>query len=89
MSKYFGRYLKLVGVKTGKTTFHSFRHNFADALRNAEAEDSRIKALIGHAEKSTTGIYGVGVLLKVLAKDVERINYDLDFSHLFINAKDI
>ena len=35
-SKWWGRYAGHAGFKTPKTAFHSFRHNFTDALRAAE-----------------------------------------------------
>lgn len=87
-SKFFSRYLDQIGVKTGKTSFHSLRHNFTDALREAEVEDSHIKALLGHSDKSVTASYGLGGggPLQVLSKDVARISYDLDFLHLFVDG---
>lgn len=85
VSKHFGRYFKTIGIKTPRTTFHSLRHNFTDALREAEVEDSHIKAFLGHADTSTTAIYRSGVPLKVLAKDIQRVSYDLDLSHLYAN----
>ena len=82
-SKYFGRYLKQVGVKTNKTTFHSFRHNFTDALRNGAVEDSRMKSLLGHSDKSVTAEYGSGgPPLKVLAEDMKKVKFDVELSHL-------
>ncbi len=35
-SKWFWRFLRSVEAKTEKTSFHSFRHNFRDAMREAE-----------------------------------------------------
>lgn len=88
ISKYLGRYFRAIGIKTARTSFHSLRHNFADALREAEVEDSHIKTLLGHSDTSTTAIYGSGVSLKVLTKDIERVRYDLDFNHLKIGGAD-
>lgn len=34
-SRRFSRHLKKIGIKTKTTSFHSFRHNFRDAARNA------------------------------------------------------
>lgn len=81
-SKHFGRYLKQIGVKTQKTTFHSFRHNFADALRSANIEDSHIKALMGHADGTVTSIYGFGVPLNVLATDMQKVIFNVTLEHL-------
>ena len=33
-TKFFSLFLKRIGIKTNKTSFHSFRHNFEDACRN-------------------------------------------------------
>ena len=82
-SKYFGRYLKRVGVKTNKTTYHSFRHTFTDALRAGAVDIARMKELLGHAGKDVTGTYGTGVSpLKVLADDMKKVNFDVELSHL-------
>jgi len=53
-SKWFGRFLKDIGVKTPKTTFHSFRHGFKDALNEAGVEDTRQYSLLGHKDKSVS-----------------------------------
>jgi integrase len=87
-SKYFSRYLSHIGVKSAKVVFHSFRHNFTDALRAAGVEDTRIKALLGHADTSVTAIYGSGVPLKVLASDMAKVSYDLDLSHLYVKDQE-
>jgi integrase len=85
-SKYFGRYLKQVQVKTEKTAFHSFRHSFTDALREAGIEDSHIKGLLGHADASVTAGYGSGVPLNVLAGDMVKVEFDLDLSFLYLTG---
>ncbi len=81
-SKWWGRYTRAIDVHTPGTVFHSFRHNFADALRKAKVEDSRAKALLGHADDSTTARYGHGYDAKDLAEDIARVSYSLDLSHL-------
>ncbi|MEQ9490089.1 MAG: site-specific integrase [Alphaproteobacteria bacterium] len=81
-SKWWGRYTKKIGVHSPGTVFHSFRHNFTDALRKANVQDSRAKALLGHADGSTTAGYGNGYDASDLAEDIARVKYNLDFSHL-------
>jgi integrase len=44
-SKWWGRHSKHIGFKTPRTAFHSFRHNFLDALRAAETTEYINKAL--------------------------------------------
>jgi integrase len=87
-SKSFnGQFLPKIGVKTKKLVFHSFRHNFIDAMRDAGIEDAVAKALVGHSDRSTTAIYGSGQPISRLAGAMERIRYDcLDLSHLVPNA---
>jgi integrase len=83
-SKSFGRYLKQVGVKTPKTSFHSFRHNFKDALDFAGVEESRRRALMGHADGSTHAGYGSRLPVAALASDVNKIAYSIDLSKLHV-----
>jgi integrase len=48
-SQWFGRYLKApaVAAYTRKTTFHSLRHNYRDALRDTEMSGEMVRALGG------------------------------------------
>ena len=56
--KRFGRYLVRVDAKEPKTSFHSFRHNFRDAMRFAEVTDWVAKRLGGWKEEGTDAVYG-------------------------------
>ena len=51
-SKDFARHLKSIGIKTNKNCFHSFRHNFRDAVREAGIEREVVQALGGWKDKS-------------------------------------
>jgi len=56
-SRWFLKYIKMIGIK--EVTFHSFRHNFSDCMKDGYAEDSEIKSLMGHAQDGETfGRYG-------------------------------
>lgn len=77
-SKRFSWLLKQLSIKTNKTSFHSFRHNFVDALRNAEIEDSLLKAIIGHADNSVTYRYGTAVGVTKLKRAMDMVKYNLD-----------
>jgi integrase len=57
-SKWFGRYIGEHGVTDAKKVFHSFRHNFTDALRLAGVAEEVNKALLGHTDNSVHGRYG-------------------------------
>lgn len=57
-SKYFARYLDKVGLTSRKLTFHSFRHNLMNSLRNACVGDMLVKVVVGHTDDSPTARYG-------------------------------
>lgn len=83
-SKYYSRNLKLIGVKTKKTSFHSFRHNFRDAEREAEIPEPISQQLGGWTTGKTDANYGQGVKVETLAKWMDRIEYpELDLNKLF------
>jgi len=68
-SEAFSTYLKQIGVKTPRTSFHSFRHTFKDACRACGVEPHLSNALLGHAEEGTGSIYGTGGYGLPLLKD--------------------
>jgi integrase len=88
MSRWFNEgFLPNLDAKTGKTTFHSFRHNYRDALRAIYAPADVLQGLCGwKAEKGVGGIYGAGQLpVDQLARWVEQIRFDgIDLSHLYL-----
>lgn len=65
-SKFYGRFLASVGAKGAKTSFHSFRHNFEDACRDAEAPPEVMNTLQGHGESGMAARYGKGYVLRKL-----------------------
>ncbi|SBW05075.1 putative integrase/resolvase recombinase protein [uncultured Alphaproteobacteria bacterium] len=82
-SKWFARYAEDVGVKTAKTTFHSFRHNFKDALDYAEVSEATSKALMGHSQEGVHDkTYGKPKNLPLLAKSLSKIEYPIDLDLL-------
>jgi integrase len=72
-SKFWGRYARQIGVYQTKTAFHSFRHNFKDALTNAGVSEVISKALMGHSEGSVHSGYGIGPNLAVLKAAIDQI----------------
>jgi integrase len=44
------RYLPLLGIKTNKNGFHSFRHTFIDTLKQLGVEPHFINELVGHSQ---------------------------------------
>lgn len=76
-SKSFGFYVRSVGVKTPKTSFHSLRHNFKDALVLAEVPDMVRLALMGHADGHVHATYGSGASLHLLRDAVWKVEYKI------------
>lgn len=72
-SKFFGAYLRAIGIKTGRDlNFHSFRHTAADAFRRAGYSDEEFAPLLGHTKATMTGKYGI-IKPMVLAQRVTMI----------------
>lgn len=74
-SKWWGRFSKHAHFKSPKTAFHSFRHNFADALRAADLPEYINKALVGHADKGVHAQYGGGAALNQLKAAIDKVSY--------------
>ncbi|WP_333612148.1 site-specific integrase [Brevundimonas bullata] len=86
-SAWFRRFVVRAGANSPKTCFHSFRHGFRDALR--EARIDRDIALIlggwaaGSGSISVSDAYGSGYRITTLKEAIDRISYSgLDLSHL-------
>jgi integrase len=63
VSKAYGRYRKLVGVKERGQDFHALRHTFTNMMEGAGVPVPTIQLLIGHSRKQTMGttaIYSQG-----------------------------
>lgn len=92
-SKWFNdkrRFLGKVGVTQAGVSFHSFRHNYRDALREAEIGLERVRALGGWRRDSEgeESIYGKGLRAATLYREIEKVSYPgLDLSHLHIKAE--
>ena len=84
-SKWFRRFLEKAGAKAPKTSFHSFRHNFRDALRQIEAPLEIVSCLGGWAgSKQTRESYGDGYVEGQLKDYINKICYPgLDLSFLY------
>lgn len=83
-SKWFVRHLKAAGAVAPQTSFHSFRHNFRDALRNAGVPQERSRRLGGWAgDGGADEGYGSGFSATELFKEIRKISYpNLSLSHL-------
>jgi integrase len=57
-SKWFGRYIRTIGIKDSGRVFHSFRHTFKDALRASGVGEDVNDALTGHSGGGVGRTYG-------------------------------
>lgn len=84
-SKKSSRYLNEIGVLGPKHKFHSFRHNFRDALRKGRVDREIGKALGGWQRGKTEAfdIYGSGFPLDELFNELTRVDYPkVNWKHL-------
>lgn len=72
-SKFFARLMDRVGLPDPKLTFHSFRHGFSDALRNAEVPRYTIDKITGHSDGSVSSHYGKGNSLEACYKAISEM----------------
>ena len=81
-SKWFGRYIRRIGITDRSKVFHSFRHGLKDALRNASVDEAISDAITGHSSASIGRSYGAGYNLTILNDAVQRVDYCIDSSSL-------
>ena len=74
-SKWWGRYARGIGVANSNNAFHSFRHSFVDALREADTGEAVARMLMGHSDGSVHGNYGQGVSLQKLKQSIDRVTF--------------
>ncbi len=78
-SKWFARFLKSIGADADRTSFHSFRHNFRDALRAADVRHEIAMLLGGWADRSNSrtsqAFYGQGYSMNVVAEELGKVRY--------------
>jgi hypothetical protein len=93
-SKWFRRFLEKSKATRPKTCFHSFRHSFRDALREARIDHDIALALGGWSSGGgkesveTAEAYGQGFRVSTLSEAIKQIEYpNLDLSHLVESAR--
>ena len=74
-SKWFSRYLKNMGIKTAKTSFHSLRHNMKDGFRNSGASDELAENFMGRSTGTTGEAYGSGYSVQSLHDALHTIKF--------------
>jgi len=78
-SKWFTRVRERLGLRDGeeKKDFHSFRHTFADHLKQKGAQEGLVGGLLGHqSEGITFGRYGKDFRPEVLVPVVEMVTLE-------------
>lgn len=86
MSKWFGRYLDNLDLTDKRLTFHSFRHNLAQALKEVGAPDPIANFLSGWRDGgSMYAHYSGGEAISQVYKHLKKVKYpNLDLSHLYV-----
>ncbi|NRP23349.1 hypothetical protein XMM379_000020 [Aliiroseovarius sp. xm-m-379] len=81
-SKFWSNYGKTWKFRTPLHVFHSFRHNFVDALHDANVTDAIAMQLCGHSDDAAHWGYGKGASIARLKEEIEKVRYTgLDLSH--------
>jgi len=79
-SKWFTRFLKSIDADGDRTSFHSFRHNFRDALRTADVRHEIAMLLGGWSDRSNSrasqAFYGRGYSMDVVAEELGKVRYE-------------
>lgn len=75
--RFLGRQLEI--ERDGRKTFHSFRHNFATALGDADVPTMVKADLMGHSRSTALADtrYDKGRALQTLRDAIEKVRYDL------------
>jgi integrase len=76
-SEAFGDWKTALGFGP-QLTFHSLRHNFADACVAGGLSDAQTKALTGHATEGALGGYKGAQLLGVLSDFIRKVHHGAD-----------
>lgn len=84
--KWFSRFLISCGATAPRTSFHSFRHCWADAAREANIPPERMRFMGGWSSGSgADAIYGGGFQATTLHAEIRKLQYpDLDLSNLYV-----
>ena len=85
-SKLFKRITEDAGIYRPGLVFHSFRHGFEDAMREAGIGDEARHRLSGRTLNHSSMGYGNGFSVKRLFQEISKVEYPgLDISHLHRN----
>lgn len=74
-SKWYGRYARTIGITDKRKVFHSFRHTFKRACRDAGIFEEVHDALTGHSGGGVGRSYGAGMSLNRLQEAVNTLSF--------------
>ncbi|MBO9464131.1 site-specific integrase [Tropicibacter sp. R15_0] len=74
-SKFWSNYGKTWKFRTPLHVFHSFRHNFVDALHDANVTDAIAMQLCGHSDDAAHWGYGKRASIARLKEEIEKVCY--------------
>ena len=74
--------LPVAGLGDDELTFHGLRHTFINQFRRQKLDLLIGKALVGHADRSTTGGYGDCYPSYVLKAELDKINFEASTAHI-------
>lgn len=77
LGEWFTKHVRSLKLEGRKLTFHALRHDFRDALREAEVEPALADYIMGHAQAGVGAIYGAGrPSLARLQRAIEAVQYE-------------
>lgn len=76
LSRWFGKRIQELGLTGRKLSFHSLRHDFRDALREAEVDPELADYVMGHAGQGMRTVYGARPALRRLKAAIAAVSYD-------------
>jgi integrase len=84
VSRWFNRHKTTVGIADHRKVFHSLRHTFRDAMRNAEVSRDVVIQMGGWAKRDQSDDYGTAKIIVQAKRELDRIGYPgLNLSHLY------
>lgn len=78
-------YLGQCGLGDDELTYHGLRHTFIQQFRRQKLDMLIGKALVGHADRSTTGGYGDCYPSYVLKEELDKIDFETSTTHILYN----
>jgi integrase len=83
-SRRFGQYLELIGMKSDRKVFHSFRSTFINRMTYSNIHPAILMGIVGHYEQSKIDFSGAHFTnyqkkkpVEVLKSSIDRLSYEL------------